>query len=309
MAKSGTVQADASRKPQAGTIRIGISGWTYAHWRGVFYPDGLRQKDELSFAARRFRSIEINGTFYGLQRPESFARWREATPEGFVFSVKAPRYITHLLRLRHVDAPIANFLASGLLRLGPKLGPILWQFPARMAFDASLFEAFLARLPHDTAAAARLGAHHDAKVVGRTWLEVDEARPMRHAVEIRNDSFRDERFIALLQRYDVALVCADAVDWPRLMDITADFAYCRLHGSERLYASGYDEAALRRWAKRILAWAKGGEPADAERVLKAAPEQAGGRDVFVYFDNDQKVRAPADAARLASLLHVAPCEN
>lgn len=284
------------------TIRIGISGWTYKPWRGVFYPHGLAQAKELEFAASRFAAIEINGTFYGLQRPAAFADWAARTPEGFVFAVKGSRYITHMLRLREPQAPLANFLASGLLLLGPKLGPILWQFAPNFAFDEERLAAFLRLLPHDTEAAAALARRHDSRLEGRAWTETDASRPLRHAIEIRNDSFRDPRFIALLRKHRVALVCADTVAWPRLMDVTADFIYCRLHGSEELYASGYDPPALADWARRIDAWARGTEPADAERICGPVPDRPGGRDVFVFFDNDIKVRAPADAAALAGLL-------
>jgi uncharacterized protein YecE (DUF72 family) len=288
-----------------GTIRIGISGWTYAPWRGVFYPEGLPQKRELHFAARSFASIEINGTFYGLQKPDAFARWREATPDGFVFAVKGSRYITHLKRLRDVETPLANFMASGLLRLGPKLGPILWQFPATMKFDAELFARFLAMLPKDTDDAAKLAKRHDDRLNGRDWLESDVQQPLRHALEIRHDSFCAKEFIELLRKHHVGLVCADTVEWPLLMDVTADFVYCRLHGSEELYVSGYDDAALDAWAKRIAAWARGHEPEDANRVLPPLKTSAKGRDVFVYFDNDVKVRAPTDARSLAERLGVA----
>lgn len=279
--------------PRAGTVRIGISGWTYAPWRGVFYPKGLPQKRELEYASSQFRSIEINGTFYGMQRPDAFADWTDRVPEGFVFAVKAPRYITHIRRLRDATAPLANFIASGLLRLGAKLGPILWQFPPNFRFDAERIEAFLKLLPHDTGAAARLGRKHDNRLKARAWLKVDAQRPLRHAFEIRNDTFRDRAFIDLLRKHDVALVCADTVDWPRLMDVTSDFVYCRLHGSEELYASGYDDQALDDWARRVAAWATGSEPADAERVGGKARRRK--RDVYVYFDNDMKVRAPVDA--------------
>jgi uncharacterized protein YecE (DUF72 family) len=276
-----------------GDIRIGISGWTYAPWRGVFYPKGLPHKRELSYAAEQFRSIEINGTFYGMQQPDVFAAWAEQTPDDFVFAVKAPRYITHMLRVRDVVTPLANFIASGLLRLGPKLGPILWQFPQNFRFDAARIAAFLALLPHDTDAAARLGRRHDHRLKAPAWLKVDAVRPMRHAMEIRHDSFCSPDFIALLRRHNVAVVCADAVEWPRLMDVTSDFVYCRLHGSEKLYASGYDGPALDTWARRVVAWANGNEPADAERAGSKARRRR--RDLFLYFDNDAKVRAPRDA--------------
>ena len=289
-----------------GTIRIGISGWTYAPWRGEFYPKALPHKQELSYAARRFRSIEINGTFYGLQRPDSFGRWRDETPDAFVFAVKGSRYITHMLKLKDIETPLANFMASGVLRLGPKLGPILWQFPPRMTFDPDRFRTFLDLLPRDTKEAAALARRHDKRLSKRNWLESDVKQPVRHAVEIRHESFRAPDFIDLLRRYDTALVCADTVEWPLLMDLTADFVYCRLHGSKELYVSGYGPKAISRWADRVRAWAEGGEPDDAERVLPPAKRRSGGRDVFVFFDNDAKVRAPVDAQALQELLHCAP---
>lgn len=286
-----------------GEIRVGISGWTYAPWRGVFYPKKLPHKRELAYAAEHFRSIEVNGTFYGLQRPESFRRWRDETPEDFVFSIKASRYITHLRRLRDVEEPLANFLASGLLELGSKLGPILWQFPPSMTFDAELFRAFFEILPHDTKEAAALARRHDADRAGRVSVKSTGLHSLRHAVEIRHESFRDAAFIRLLRRHKIALVCADTVDWPRLMDLTADFVYCRLHGSEKLYESGYDKKSLDQWARRLRAWVKGEEPREAERVLQPTAPRRGGRDVFVYFDNDMKVRAPANAASLAERVY------
>jgi uncharacterized protein YecE (DUF72 family) len=210
--------------------------------------------------------------------------------------------------LREVETPLANFIASGLLRLGPKLGPILWQFPPNFRFDPERIEAFLKLLPHDTEAAARFGEKHDDRLKAPAWLEVDAERAMRHAFEIRNETFRTRAFIDLLRKYDVALVCADTVTWPRLMDLTSDFVYCRLHGSEELYASGYDDASLDEWAARVVTWAKGGEPADAERIDGKGRTLR--RDVFVYFDNDTKVRAPFDAKalekRVAGLIASSP---
>jgi uncharacterized protein YecE (DUF72 family) len=279
-----------------GVVRVGISGWTYAPWRGVFYPKGLRRERELEYAASHVRSIEINGTFYGMQRPEAFESWASQVPAEFMFAVKGPRYITHMLRLRDPGTALANFIASGLLRLGFHLGPILWQFPPNFPFDPKRIEPFLRMLPHDTGAAAALGRKHDNKLRAPAYLEVDNRRPMRHAFEVRHDSFRCSAFIDLLRAYDVALVCADSVEWPRLMDVTSDFVYCRLHGSEELYTSGYDNTALDMWAARINAWARGDEPADGERVGNKARQRR--RDVFVYFDNDRKVRAPANAMEL-----------
>jgi uncharacterized protein YecE (DUF72 family) len=285
-------------------IRIGISGWTYPPWRGVFYPKGLRQKDEQHYAASKFRSIEINGTFYGNQKPDSFLRWSAATPDNFMFSVKAPRFITHIQRLRHAKISLANFLASGILRLGPKLGPILWQFPPSLKFDEQLFADFFDILPKDTESAVVLAKQHDSRMDNRAWTETDNRRPVRHAVEIRHESFRDIAFIKLLRRHHIALVCADTVEWPRLMDVTSDFIYCRLHGSEELYASGYNEKALGTWEQRIRSWSQGREPEDAERLGGAATHRKSGRDVFVYFDNDIKVKAPENAADLATRLMI-----
>ena len=279
-------------------MRIGISGWTYAPWRGTFYPAKLPHNRELAYAANRFSSIEINGTFYSLQRPENYAKWTAETPDDFVFSVKGPRFITHIRRLKDSRLALANFAASGLLRLGRKLGPILWQLPPNFKFDSERIEAFLKILPRDTESAAALARRHDKRVNGRAWMKTDAQRPLRHAMEIRHASFAVPEFVELLRAYDVALVCADTVEWPRLMDVTSDFVYCRLHGSEELYASGYDEKSLDVWAARVAAWARGGEPVDAERVIKAAGPKRASRDVFIYFDNDVKVRAPFDAQSL-----------
>jgi uncharacterized protein YecE (DUF72 family) len=288
-----------SRKSVGGTIRVGISGWTYAPWRGTFYPKKLAQKNELAYASAMLPSIEINGTFYGLQRPKSFAAWHEQTPPDFVFSVKATRFITHIRRLRDVQSPIANFLLSGVLRLNEKLGPILWQCPPNMQFDQAVVEKFLSQLPHSTKDAAKLLKHCDARMKGRTWAETDHDRPLRHALEIRHDSFATAAFIRLLRKHGVALVSADtAGKWPMLHDVTADFVYCRLHGAEELYASGYTDAALNDWAKKIRAWSKGHDAPSAPRAGPAAQKRAK-RDVYVYFDNDVKVRSPFDAARLA----------
>jgi uncharacterized protein YecE (DUF72 family) len=277
---------------------VGISGWTYPPWRGVFFPPDLPQKRELEFAANAFRTIEVNGTFYSLQRPSSFADWAERTPEDFVFSIKASRYITHLRRLGEVEIPLANFFASGLLRLGPKLGPILWQLPPNFRYSRDRIEAFLRLLPKDRKSAAALGSKHDDRLKGRAFLDPGKNSRLRHAMEIRHASFVNPEFIALLRRYKVALVCADAVEWPRLMDLTADFAYCRLHGSKELYASGYGPKAIDEWARRVVAWAHGGESEDGDFAGDKSAPRRSGRDVYVYFDNDAKVRAPRDARQL-----------
>ncbi len=281
----------------AADIRIGISGWTYPPWRGTFYPADLPHKQELRHAAALFRAIEINGTFYGLQRPDSFAHWAEQTPDDFIFTVKAPRFITHVRRLRGIELPLANFLASGVLRLGPKLGPILWQFPPSFGFNPQTMEPFLAMLPHDTEAAADRAAKHDSHLKVSGWLTTDGARPLRHAIEIRHESFRTRAFVDMLRKYDVALVCADAVAWPRLMDLTSDFVYCRLHGSEELYRSGYDDRALEGWSARVAAWSRGKSMQDGE-FIGPPGGQTEPRDVFLFFDNTDKLRAPHDAQAL-----------
>jgi uncharacterized protein YecE (DUF72 family) len=282
-----------------GHIRIGISGWRYAPWRGKFYPEDLRQKDELAFAARQFSSIEINGTFYSLQSPASFRAWRDATPRDFVFAVKGPRFITHMKRLRDAETPLANFFASGMLALESKLGPVLWQLPPSFRFDPERLAAFFSLLPRTTGHAARLARRHDAKLRHRAVLKTDDDRPIRHALEIRHDSFRDPAFIAFLRRHEIALVVADTVEWPLLMDATADFVYVRLHGSEQLYASGYGSKALDVWAGRIRDWSAGRE-AGGEHA--GPPAARCPRDVYVYFDNDAKVRAPFDALALRQRL-------
>jgi uncharacterized protein YecE (DUF72 family) len=233
--------------------------------------------------------------------PESFARWAVETPDDFVFAVKAPRYLTHMLRLKDVTTPMANFFASGVLCLGAKLGPVLWQLPPSFRYEPERLAAFFAMLPRDTEAAARLGRRHDRKLRGRAWLAIDRRRRLRHALEVRHDSFRTPEFIALLRKHDVALVCADAVDWPLLMDLTSDFVYCRLHGSKELYASGYSKPALQRWARRVKAWRAGSQPQDGNYVVPRPPARRRPRDVYVYFDNDAKVRAPADAQCLMRL--------
>ncbi len=291
-----------------GQLRIGISGWRYDPWRGVVYPSGLAQRRELEFASRMLGTIEINGSFYSLQRPSSWQQWHDDTPEDFVFAVKGPKYITHLRRLVDVATPLANFFASGVLALRDKLGPLLWQFPPHMRFDAERFAAFFDLLPHDSGAALALARRHDQRLEGRSWLQTDGAtRPLRHAVEIRHDSFIDPDFVALLRRHRVALVVADTAGrWPLLEDLSADFVYLRLHGDKELYASGYSAAALDRWAQRISAWRQGQQVADARLAAPARPAaRRATRDVFCYFDNDVKVHAPYDAAQLSVRLGVA----
>jgi uncharacterized protein YecE (DUF72 family) len=293
----------------SGEIRIGISGWRYKGWRGSFYPPGLAQRRELEFASGRLTSIELNGSFYSLQRPESFESWYAQTPEGFVFSVKGPRFITHMRRLLEVEEPLANFFAQGLLRLKNKLGPILWQFPANFKWDPQRMENFFSLLPRTHKQASKLARRHDHRLDGRTWFRVLEDRPLHYAIEIRNDTFVSEEFIALLRKHAIALVVADTVEWPLLMDITADFVYCRLHGSEQLYASGYDREAIDRWARRVVQWSQGGEVEDGRKASSVNAKSAKTRDVYVYFDNDAKVRAPFDALELRKCIAVMQRED
>jgi uncharacterized protein YecE (DUF72 family) len=297
---------DRRTSPQAagrGDIRIGVSGWTCAPWRGNFYPEGLRQKDELSFAARSFSALEINGTFYGMQTPASFIGWAAASPPGFVFAVKGPRFITHMLRGRGAETALANFFASGPLALGDRLGPLLWQFPERFRFEPAQLEAFLSLLPRTGEAAARLAEKHDHRLRAPAFLPMPLDFRLRHAIEIRSESFRDAAFIALLRRYDIALVCADTVSWPLLMDLTADFVYCRLHGSTELYRSGYTAEELDRWAARVEAWSRGEAMTDGNFVT-APVEDGKRRDVFLFFDNTDKLKAPGDARALMRRLGV-----
>jgi uncharacterized protein YecE (DUF72 family) len=251
----------------------------------VFYPEGLAQRRELEFAARHYPTVEINGSFYSLQRPEYYEEWYRAAPPGFVYAVKGSRYITHLLRLKNIEKPLANFYASGILALGDKLGPFLWQFPPMFRFDPSRLESFFALLPRDTGQALALARKRDKRMTGRSRLAIDAPRKLRHAIEVRHESFITDDFIALLKQHDIGLVVADtAGKWPKLYDVTSDFVYVRLHGDIKIYTSGYTSRALDAWARRIRGWS------------------AEGADVYVYFDNDVKVRAPFDALNLMEKL-------
>jgi uncharacterized protein YecE (DUF72 family) len=290
----------AACAPMAGRVFIGISGWRYTPWRGVFYPPGLKQDDELSFAAARFNTVEINGSFYSLQRPEYYARWFEQVPNDFVFAVKGSRYITHMLRLRDVERALANFYASGVLALKHKLGPFLWQLPPTLKFVADDIARFCGMLPRTTAEAARLARRHDERVAGRAYLRGERDRELRHAIEVRHPSFATPEFVELLRAQDVGLVVADTAGrWPLLEDVTSDFVYVRLHGDVELYASGYSAAALERWAGRVRAWRDGREPHEA-RLAGRPRKRPSSCDVYVYFDNDVKAHAPFDAEKLAA---------
>ncbi|PRY31018.1 DUF72 domain-containing protein [Umezawaea tangerina] len=270
-----------------GRIRVGTSGWVYPPWRGVFYPPGLAQKRELEHLSRQVTSVEINGSFYSLQRPSSYRKWAAQTPDDFVFSLKGGRFITHLKRLRDSADTLANFFASGVLALGPKLGPVLWQLPPTLRFDPALLDEFLGELPRTTTAAAELAARHDERV-DPAWTTTDLDRPVRHALEVRHPSFVDPRFPELLRAHGVAVVVADSAGrFPLVEDVTADFVYVRLHGADELYVSGYTDEGLDRWAAKVRAW-------------------SAAADVFVYFDNDAKVMAPRDAIALLARVEQPP---
>ena len=266
--------------------RIGVSGWRYPSWRGDFYPKGLPQRLELTYAAERMTSIEVNGSFYSLQRPSSYAAWRAAVPSDVVLAVKGGRFITHMKALRDVETPLANFFASGVLALGPQLGPVLWQLPERVAYDRDRLARFFELLPRSTTAAGRLAEAHDDKLAEDrvlTTCEVDV--PVRHALEPRHESFDSDEARALCAEHGVALVVADSAGrWPVMRDATSDFRYVRLHGESELYASGYTDESLDRWADTCRDWL------------------AEGHDVHVYFDNDAKGHAPFDAVRLVRRL-------
>jgi uncharacterized protein YecE (DUF72 family) len=270
-------------------VRVGISGWRYPAWRGDFYPSGLPQRRELEHAASQLTSIEINGSFYALQRPTSYAGWRAealAVRPDFVFAVKGPRYVSHLKRLRDAEVPVANFFASGLLALAETLGPILWQLPENFRFDADVLDSFLASLPTTTTEAAALATRHDEKVPDdRALTTTDADRPVRYALEFRSPTFAVPEAYDVLRRHGVATVLADTAGrWPKVDEDTGPVRYVRLHGDQELYASGYTDGALDEWAARCRAWA------------------AAGQDVFVYFDNDIKGYAPHDAKRLIERL-------
>ncbi|WP_329601762.1 DUF72 domain-containing protein [Paraburkholderia antibiotica] len=259
-------------------MRIGIGGWTYAPWRGPFYPDGLTQSRELEYASRQLTSIEINGTFYGLQKPASYQKWAQETPDDFVFSLKAPRYATNRRVLAEAGETIERFFASGVLLLEQKLGPINWQFAPTKKFDPDDFEAFLKLLP-----------------------ESIEGQSIRHAVEVRHESFRTPEFIALARRYKVAIVLAADSDYPQIADLTAPFVYARIMGTRETEAHGYSTKALDAWADRARQLAAGTTPNDLETC--AAPAvSATARDVYLYVISGFKERNPAAAIALLQRL-------
>ncbi len=255
-------------------IRIGIGGWTYAPWRGTFYPDGLIQKRELEYASRQLTSIEINGTYYSLQKPATFAKWRDETPEDFVFALKGTRFITNRRVLAEAGDSIKAFFGSGVAELGRKLGPINWQFPPFKKFDPEDFEAFLQSLP---------------KTVDGVTL--------RHAVEVRHESFRAPAFIALVRKYGVAIIIAADSEYPQIADVTAPFVYVRVMGTSEKEKLGYSAKALDLWAKRAEEWAGGGAPEGLKTVAEHQAETAG-RDVYLYVISGFKERNPSAAMAL-----------
>jgi uncharacterized protein YecE (DUF72 family) len=252
-------------------------------------------------------SVEINGSFYSLQRPSSYRGWFEQTPDDFVFAVKGGRFITHMKKLADVDTPLANFFGSGVLALEHKLGPLLWQLPPMLGFDPDRLSGFFDRLPRTTGEAARLAERHDMRLRHGAVTTTSAERPLRHVLEVRHGSYETPAFVDVLREHDVALVVADtAGKWPFLEDLTSDFVYVRLHGSQELYVSGYDEQGLDWWAARVRAWVSGGSSPGARTAGPPVEPEPGGRDVYVYFDNDVKVRAPFDAMALAARLEAAP---
>jgi uncharacterized protein YecE (DUF72 family) len=265
---------------------IGISGYDYKPWRGPFYPDELPHRRWLEFASRRFNSVELNGTFYSLKSPAVFERWVHEVPaRDFVFAVKGGRFITHNLKLRNAEASLGNFFASGVLALGARTGPFLWQLPATYRFDAERMDAFMRLLPRTSRDAEDVARRHDDRLRRGALVDAAALVDYRHAFEVRHDSYFHPEFYALLREHRCAFVIADtAGKFPYAEEVTADFVYVRLHGSQELYASGYTDAELDDWAHKIAGWRAGdGTP----------------RDIYVYLDNDAKVHAPFDAMRLA----------
>lgn len=283
-------------------IRIGVSGWSYDHWRnGVFYPDSLPRKREVEYVTHRFNSVEINGSFYSLLRPDTYRRYAGTAPDDFVFAVKGSRFITHSKKLADVKVPLANFFASGVLRLEGNLGPFLWQLP-EMKWDTDRIARFFELLPGDTREASTLAKKHDHRVTGRASMVVHRRRRIRHALEIRHPEFFSREMVRICRDHGVALVFADSGDWPYTEELTAGFVYLRLHGSPDTYASNYGDARLERFAERIRAWTEGDEPEDPDRITDRVPPRRKGRDVYVYFDNDQGGNAPRNARSLMEKL-------
>jgi uncharacterized protein YecE (DUF72 family) len=265
---------------------IGISGWTFPGWRKTFYPEGLVQRKELEYASHRLSSIEINGTFYSLQKPSSFQGWYDATPENFKFAVKAPQFITHIRRLKEIEEPLSNFLASGILCLQEKMGPILWQFPPNVMLKDDRFEKFVRLLPTDTKRASQLAARHGSKMKGRSLVKTESVITLQHAFEFRHNSFLNKDFIAFLKEHNVAFVSAHAGGKaPFLEEPTANFIYVRLHGEGKGYSKGYPKKEISEWARKIKGWTRT-------------------REVFIYFSNEAKAYSPNGALALQEMLGI-----
>lgn len=280
-------------------LRIGISGWSYKPWKKVFYPADLPADEELDFASRQFNTIELNASFYRLQTPESYRDWRRRTPPGFVFAVKAPRFLTHVKRLKDLQEPFSVFLASGPLELDDKLGPFLWQLPPNFRYERERIEAFMADLPRHGADAVKIARQHAPLSTTKTF----ERQRLRHALEVRHPSFLNEDFIRLAREYGVAVVVSDgARRWPMIHDVTAGFMYLRLHGESKLYGGRYSDRSLADWAAKIDAWRNGTQLPEGTLILPEGAPARKSRDVYVYFDNDTKVDAPFDAHRLIERL-------
>lgn len=280
---------------RAGIVRVGISGWSYRHWRGDFYPQGLPVKRELEFALERFTTIEVNRTFYSLVSPASFRRWYECAPEGFQYAIKGSRFITHNKKLKDVEDGLANFFASGLLELGEKLGPILWQVGPRLAFDRNRLRGFLEQLPSDTAELSWMARRQT--LPGReTVTETDQVRPVRHALEARHPSWFTGEAASLVREFGVAFAASHSSRWPYVETITAPFAYVRLHGPVQLYSSPYSSRFLWDLAHRIVDWS-GGHPDPTKPGTHRLD-----RDVYVYFDNDSGGHAPRQARLLDQMV-------
>lgn len=282
-------------------IRVGISGFSYDDWRRRFYPEGLRRRDELAYAAATFETIELNGTFYSLAEPARFRRWYDAAPRGFRYAVKGSRFITHNRKLADVDVALANFLASGILALRDKLGPILWQLPPTLRFDADRIDNFLSVLPRHTDEAGSIARRHDGRV-SDPLVRPDRRRRLRHVLEPRHESWFNPEMVRIARRHGVAIAFSHGSAWPYTEEVTAGFVYLRLHGPAALYASSYGADGLACWASRIRAWHRASDPGDARRLTGRRPPRRRGRDVYVYFDNDVEARAPQEAECLRRLL-------
>ena len=281
----------------AGTIRLGTAGWVFEPWRKSYYPEGLKQKDELAYSSARLGNIEINATFYSHQKAASFENWASQTPDDFVFTVKGHQLVTHIKRLKDVELPLANFFASGVMALGKKLGPFCWQLPGNSSYDETRMEAFLSLLPQTPQALLALAGKTD---YGKNppYLDATGITRVRHAIEVRHKSFADPRFIAQLRAHNVALVVADTADWP-YADQTADFAYARLQGAPG--AESYTPAERDQRAQWLRAWSEGKTAPDAPLVTDAADAGAA-RDVFAFFVSTDKEHAPDNARGVMATL-------